>query len=63
MYDGTVGSVETKVPFVYIRVIGRRTLCLSEFLLFDKPYLSLAWSFLLLAPVVAVGLIKHIFAT
>lgn len=63
MYDGTVGSVETKVPFVYIRVIGRRTLCLSEFLLFDKPYLSLAWSFLLLAPVIAVGLIKHIFAT
>lgn len=62
MCDGTVGSVETKVPFVYIRVIGQGMLCLSEFLLFDKPHLSLAWSFFLVAPVIAVGLVKHIFA-
>lgn len=63
MYDGTVGSVETEVSFVYIRVIGQSILCLSEFFLFDKLYLSLAWSFFLVAPVIAVGLVKHIFAT
>lgn len=59
MYDGMVGSVETKVPFVYIRVIGQSILCLSKFLLFA---LSLAWSFLFITPVVVVGLVEHVLA-